>query len=262
MEILLEHPRATVFHADCLELLASLEDSSVDLFQGDPPFGIGYQNNFTKSRHEVLTGDSEAFDYGPLAKEAYRILRPDTAFLAFTGWSTFGEHSSQVVSAGFRLREPLIIQKRPSGKTALRTEFQSNADWIIYATKGTPKFRPTQLVRNKRAGTVPNPGRNPVPEWKTRFPSCWFGPEYPRSTANPSTQKKFPHPTPKDPLHAEWLTRILTDPGGVVVDPTCGSGGIAAGAMNAGRRIIAGDISREFAEMTAERLREILAIDA
>jgi site-specific DNA-methyltransferase (adenine-specific) len=245
---------STVYHQDYLKTLGSIPDGTVKLVITDPPYGIGYQNNLTSQPHTVLQGDDEAFSYATLANAAHRVLGDDGVFLAWTGWSTYPQHVQQVEAAGFRIREPLIIQKRASGKTGLYVDFQSNSDWIIYATKGKPRFKKTQLLRNKRAGTIPNKGRKPVPEWKTRFPSCWFGPEFPYSTANPVTQKQWRHPTPKNPECAEWLTRIFTDPGDLVVDPFCGSGGIAVGVQQARRRIIVGDIDKEYANMTARRL--------
>jgi hypothetical protein len=54
---------------------------------------------------------------------------------------------------------------------------------------------------------VPNKGRKPVPEYKTRMPSCWFGEQYPFSTENPITVKKLglEHPTVKSLEFAKWL---------------------------------------------------------
>jgi DNA modification methylase len=159
------------------------------------------------------------------------------------------------------MKEPIIGQKRPSGTTDLKGSFQTNSDWVIFAHKGRFKFRKTKLLRNKRAGTIPNKGRKPVPEWKQRFPSAWFGADFPYSSENPQFQKKLKtigaklrHPTIKGRKFCEWLVQLTTDPGGLVVDPFAGSGTIPVAASSLGRSVIAGDAKAEFAELARLRI--------
>lgn len=58
-----------------------------------------------------------------------------------------------------------------------------------------------------------------------------------------------------------WLMRTLvrdyTRPGDLVVDPCCGAGTTLLAARLEGRRAIGGDISREHAELAAERVRPL-----
>jgi site-specific DNA-methyltransferase (adenine-specific) len=246
----------TVTISDYRTLLRTLPDGSVSLVFTDPPFGIGYQNNYTSKQHDVICGDETTFSYAKLANETARVLCPGGAAFVFTCWSEYGHHADEFRVPGLRVREPLICEKRASGKTNLHSDWQSNSDWILYVTKGPFRFRTTQLLRNKRAGCIPNKGRKPVAEFKTRFPSSWFGPDFPFSTANPSEQKKWPHPALKSQTFAEWLIQIATDEGGLVVDPFCGAGTIPAAAAATGRRFVAGDLLPKFAAMTRKRLEE------
>lgn len=243
-----------VTESDYLVTLGGISTGDAALVITDPPIGVAYANNFTHNPHAVIQGDSEEFSYAKLGHEIMRILRNDGAAIVYTGWSKYPVHFQELAAAGLRMREPYIIQKRPSGKTGLYVDSQSNGDWWMYGTKGKHRFRKTQLLRNKRAGTIPNPGRKPVPEWKTRFPSCWFGDDFPKSTANPVTQKQWRHPTPKDPEFIEWMILIHTDPGDLVVDPFCGSGPTAVAAKKTGRCFVGGDIVREYVAMTQVRV--------
>lgn len=152
------------------------------------------------------------------------------------------------------MKEPLIVQKRASGKTDLYGSFQSNADWIIFAHKGRFKFRPTQLVKNKKAGTIPNIGRKPVPVFKTRFPSCWFGPEYPWSTENPTVVKQWRHPTMKSVEFMKWLILLTTKENDLVIDPFMGSGSTLLAAQQTNRRAIGIEMAQDFCDMAKERL--------
>jgi site-specific DNA-methyltransferase (adenine-specific) len=232
-----------------------------DLVLVDPPFGVAYQNPYTHEKHEVLEGDEKPFDYGALAAVAYRLLKMDRAFYAFTGWSTYPYHFPQVEAAGFKMKEPLVCQKRASGTTDLEGSLQTNADWLLFGQKGRFKFRPTQLLRNKRAGTIPNKGRKPVPVWKRRFPSHWFGEEFPWSTENSQFQKKLlglgapcKHPTIKGLEFCKWVIQLTTDPGDLVVDLCAGSGTTLLAAKQLGRRYLGCEIDERFVALAQWRL--------
>lgn len=245
-----------IFCCDYLELLKQIPDNSASLVLSDPPFGINYQNNYTKTQHQVLKGDEVKFSYLEFGREAYRILKENTAIFVFTGWSEYPEHYKQLESCGFSMKEPLICQKRASGKTDLYGSFQTNSDWIIFAHKGRFKFKKTNLVKNKKAGVVPNKGRRPVPEYKTRFPSCWFGEEYPWSSENSAYQKanNIYHPTIKGLEFCKWLILLATEPGDLVVDPFVGSGTTAVAASMLGRNFLASEIDPGFFEIAKKRL--------
>lgn len=241
---------------DYLELLSQIPSNSVSLVLSDPPFGINYSNNYTKNKHAVLAGDDKKFSYLEFGKEAFRILKDNSAIFVFTGWSEYPDHYKQLESCGFSMKEPIICQKRASGKTDLYGSFQTNSDWIIFAHKGKFKFRKTRLVKNKKAGVIPNIGRKPVPEYKTRFPSCWFGEEYPWSSENSAWQKAndIYHPTIKGCEFLKWLILLSTDTGDTVVDPFVGSGTTALAAVRSGRNFYACDIKQEFCEQARKRL--------
>ena len=63
-----------IFCMDCMDLFPQIPDGYVSMILSDPPYGISYQNHFTRTRHQVLDGDG-GMDYGLLARESYRILR-------------------------------------------------------------------------------------------------------------------------------------------------------------------------------------------
>jgi len=246
-----------IHNCDCLELLRGVGSESATVVITDPPYGINYQNNYTKEKHARIVNDEKVFDYEPFARESFRILRDNTALFSFTGWSEYPHNYYEIRRAGFSLKEPIIGQKRASGKTDLYGTFQTNSDWCIFAHKGHFKFRGTTLIHNKRAGTIPNIGRQPVAEFKTRFPSAWFGTEYPWSSENSAFQNSYgiQHPTIKGRKFIEWLILLSTDPGDLVVDPFVGSGTTAVAAIGLGRRFIGCDISKEYCELAEKRLR-------
>ena len=52
----------------------------------------------------------------------------------------------------------------------------------------------------------------------------------------------------------EYLIRTYTQPGELVLDPTCGSGTTAVSARNTGRHFIVGDTDADYCEIARARL--------
>ena len=90
---------------DCMELLAQIPDGYVSLILTDPPYGISYQNNFTKRKHRVLTGD-EGMDYGRFAKESCRILKENSHAYFFTRFDCYPYHYHSLFSP---ISEGLVV---------------------------------------------------------------------------------------------------------------------------------------------------------
>lgn len=230
----------------------------VDLILTDPPFGINYQNNYTHEKHRRIEGDDTDFDYSVWGRMAFDRLNDNCACFAYTCWSRYGYNFKELESVGFKMKEPLIVQKRSGGTGDLRGSFQPNADWVLFGTKGRFVFQSTELLRNKKAGVIPDTGRKPIAEFKQRFPSVWFGEEYPYSTENPSTLKKWgiKHPTVKSVDFLKWLILLSTKPGDTVLDPFCGSGSTLVAAKATGRKYIGIEIDEIYCELARERLEQ------
>lgn len=119
-------PRPTVHHGDCLAVLRTLPDESVDAVVTDPPYGLS--NTDPKHVAETLTkwvtGDHE---YTPPVKgggfmgktwdsfvpppavwdECMRVLKPGGHLLVFAGTRTQDLMGLSIRLAGFELREGL-----------------------------------------------------------------------------------------------------------------------------------------------------------
>lgn len=245
----------TIYNGRSEDILPLLNDPC-DLVLTDPPFGINYQNNYTSGLKERIVGDTSFFSYSEWASQLFRLLKQDRALFSFTGWSEYPHHFDEIKKCGFSMKEPLIVQKRASGTSDLYGSFQSNSDWIIFAHKGRFKFRETMLLKNKRAGCIPNKGRSPVPEYKTRFPSCWFGPEFPWSTENPAVVGAYKHPTIKTVELMKWLISLSTNEGDLIIDPFLGSGSTAIAASELKRRFIGIEVEKQYCEISIERIRD------
>lgn len=245
-----------IYNEDYLNFFRKIENNSIDLVLTDPPYGINYQNFYTQKKLDKLNGDEIEFSYVALGQILQSKLKTTGCAFIYTGWSTYPKHYLELTNLGLKVNEPLIIQKRGSKPSNLKSSWQTNSDWLLFITKENFKFKETQLLHNKKAGVIPNKGRKPVPEFKYRMPSAWFGNEFPFSTENPQTTKNWPiqHPTPKTIDIGKWLIQISTNENNLVVDPFCGSGSFLIAAKNLNRRYLGCDINSSFIELTNWRI--------
>lgn len=85
----------TVLHGDCLELLKSMEDESVDSIVTDPPYGLSFMGK--KWDYDVPSEE--------IWGECLRVLKPGGHLLAFAGTRTQHRMAVRIEDAGFEIRD-------------------------------------------------------------------------------------------------------------------------------------------------------------
>jgi len=133
--------RATVYHGDCIEVMRSLPDNSVDSVVTDPPYGLefmgkdwdspwkrsgdvvadpasvgGFQdgaggNPYSRSRIRIGAGGEASYGFQlwvtDFATEALRVLKPGAHLLAFGGTRTWHRLAVGIEDAGFEIRDSI-----------------------------------------------------------------------------------------------------------------------------------------------------------
>lgn len=241
---------------DCMALFPLLPDGCVSMILTDPPYGISYQNHFAKQHHPVLMGDC-GIDYICFAEESYRILKENAHAYFFTRFDCYPYHIQCLQQAGFLIKNCLIVEKGTVGGIGdLRGSYANNTEWIIFCQKGRREFNHTTLMGNKKSGEVVHPGSDPVPKYKTRFNSCWFGEKYPKATYNSSWQKKHKiyHPTIKNVEFLSWLIQLSSQPGEIIFDGFMGTGSTALAAIKNNRHYLGTEICPTYYEIAKKRI--------
>ena len=244
---------------DCMELFSQLPNGCVSLILTDPPYGIQYQNNFAHHPHPFITGDG-GIDYERFARESYRILQNDAHAYFFTRFDCYPYHYQCLQTAGFTIKNCLVIEKGTIGGIGdLSGSFANNAEWLIFCQKGRRTFNHTTLLENrKKEGSVFQAGRKPSQKYKTRFNACWFGDEYPKATYNSAWQQKHRifHPTIKNVEFLSWLIQISSRPGELLFDGFMGSGSTGVAAIATGRCYLGTEINQEYFDMAQKRISQ------
>lgn len=100
--------QATLYHADCIEVMAGLAENSLDSIICDPPYLISFMSKSFDTQHKSLPGANEGQKmqewHRRWVTEAYRILKPGGHLAAFGGDRTHHRLMSAMEDVGFELR--------------------------------------------------------------------------------------------------------------------------------------------------------------
>jgi DNA modification methylase len=94
----------TLWHGDCLDVLTTLPDASVDAVCTDPPYALSFMSRDwdTHATPEQFQSWCEAW-----SRECLRVLKPGGHMLAFGGSRTWHRLASAVEDAGFEVRDSI-----------------------------------------------------------------------------------------------------------------------------------------------------------
>src|SRR5699024_1317606 len=108
-----------IIHGDCLDVLKSMEDNSVDSVCTDPPYGLSKEPDINEVLSKWLAG--EEYDHGhggfmgnfwdsfvphpDIWREVYRVLKPGGHALVFAGTRTQDLMTIALRLAGFEVRD-------------------------------------------------------------------------------------------------------------------------------------------------------------
>jgi len=129
-----------LLHGDCLEVLRTLPDNSVDAVVTDPPYGLSFMGK--RWDYDVPGVDVWA--------ECLRVLKPGGHLLAFAGTRTQHRMAVRIEDAGFEIRD-MIAWVYGSGFPKSRN---LDGDWQGWGTALKPALEPITVARKPLIGTV------------------------------------------------------------------------------------------------------------
>ena len=160
-------------------------------------------------------------------------------------FASFGEKTSSK-------RNPSLVKKY-TGSQVASTSYESTygdsgtAARFFYCAKSSKKDRDAGLD-DLPATRMPNAGYGSIQKPKLDR-SC------PRENWTPHAQRNT-HPTVKPTDLMAYLCRLVTPPGGTVLDPFMGSGSTGRGAALSGFSFIGIDLSKEYVDIARKRIAD------
>jgi len=216
---------------DCLEVMKSMPDKSVDAIITDPPYGTNDGAGKVIRRGKIDTSfatidwDRELpFDY---LQEVSRIMKPDTWGVVFTD----------------KMAISFLWEKIKSVELSPRNTFY----WIKYNKAPTPRANFKSCVET---AVVFTKGRTTI-KWNG-------GGNQPNYIEMPFVSGKeiVNHPTQKPVKLIELFVNLFTDEGDTILDPFMGSGTTGVACVQTGRNFIGIEIDPDYFAIAERRIKE------
>lgn len=245
-----------IYHGDCMDLLKSLADESLDLIVTSPPYNINKFKNDRKPLSDYLDWQKE------IITECYRVLKPTGSIFWQVG--TYVDKNGAHIPLDikfFPIFESLgmyprnrIVWLRPHGLHAEK-KFAGRHETILWFTKTTDykffldpirvpqKYANKKHYRGDKKGELScDPfGKNPGDVWAHRNVRH----NHDEDTIHPT---QFPQ---------ELIERILlstTEVGDVILDPFMGVGTTAIVAKNFKRFFCGAELEQEYLDIANQLL--------
>lgn len=247
-----------IYEGDCLDIMPTLADKSVDLTVTSPP----YDN--LRNYH----GNSQ-FDFEGIAKELYRVVKDGGVVVWVVGDATIngsetGTSFKQALyfkKIGFNLHDTMIYQKQ-NYTPLTHNRYEQEWEYMFCLSKGSPKSFNPLMVPCKYAGE-----------------STWGQPRmYKDNSGNLTTVKqtiikdmkikgnifkylvgstqtgKINHPAMFPEQLATDHILSWSNEGDTVLDPFAGSGTTGVACLNTGRKFILIEKDASYCEIIRKRI--------
>lgn len=255
---------AKLYLGDCLEVMDSLPEKSVDMIFADPPYNLsndgytvhaGRRVSVNKGEWDRSRGVEEDFDFHQAWIAACRRLLSDngTIWISGTYHSIFAcGHALNL--QGFRILNDISWYKPNAAPNLGRRMFTASHETLIWASK-SKKARHVFNYEDMRQGHFPkdiikNPGK--------QMRSVW-------AIGTPSKSEKLhgKHPTQKPEALLDRIVLSSTNPGDTILDPFCGSGTTGVSALREGRKFIGIDLDPDYlSKFAVPRLQDVVDVKA
>ena len=230
-----------LIHGDCLEVMKSIPDGSVDMILCDLPYGT------TACKWDTI------IPFDALWHEYERVIK-DRGALVFTASQPF---TSALVMSNPRLfRYEWIWEKdKPSNFATAKIQPMKYHESVLVFYKSKPKYNPIKTLGkpNKSVGKGIRKGDDEHKKGEKVFYKNNDGMKYPRSVLKMNREVGL-HPTQKPVALMEYFIKTYTDEGDVVMDNCMGSGTTGVACMNTGRRFIGIEKDDGYFEVAKKRI--------
>lgn len=233
-----------LLHGDCLQVMSSIPDNSIDLILADPPFGT------TNCRWDTC------IDLAELWKHYKRIAKKNAAIVLFAQ-SPF----DKVLGCSNLpwLRYELIWEKSSATGhlNAKKMPMKAHENILVFYDK-LPTYNPQKTTGHvRKTATHRSDDSSPVyRKQKTLGLSYDSTERYPRSVLKFASDKQrlALHPTQKPVALIEWLISTYSNEGDLVMDNCMGSGTAAVAAQNLSRRFIGIEMDAGYFDVAKSRV--------
>jgi site-specific DNA-methyltransferase (adenine-specific) len=209
---------------DCMELLKSIPDKSIDLLLTDPPYGMNFQSNNRIIKHKKIKGDDNLDWISDWMEEINRVVKDDSHLYIWCSW-----HKVDVfkiaIEKYFNIKNLLVWAKNGGGMGDLKGGYGGSHELLFFVNNGKD-------LHGRRDVDVINKAYR--------------------------TGNEF-HPTQKPENLMAWIIEKSSNPGDLVLDCFSGSGSTAIACHQTGRKFIGSEIDIDFYNISMKRINNHMA---
>jgi site-specific DNA-methyltransferase (adenine-specific) len=249
---------SVIFNLDCLEILHSIPENSIDMIFADPPYmlsndGFTCQNgkmaNVNKGKWDKSNGfENDMVFHNEWISACRRVLKPEGTIWISGTYHSIYQCGCLLQKNKFHILNDIVWFKPNASPNLSCRFFTASHETLIWARKDK-KAKHTFNYEKMKNGAFPE---DKLKKEDTQMRSVWSIP-----TPKSREKENGKHPTQK-PL--DLLKRVVfasTKEKDIILDPFCGSGttGVACNSLN-NRFFIGIEIDTQYCEIAKKRLKQ------
>lgn len=253
-------PHNRILQGDCIEILNSLPENSVDLVFADPPYNLQLQNDLYRPDRSKVDAVNHKWDkfssFSDYDKFTLNWLRATRRVLKNTGtiWVIGTYHNVHRVGSimqdlGFWILNDVVWHKTNPMPNFRGVRFTNSHEILIWAQKE----KGAKYTFNHKAMKALNDDLQMRSDWVIPLAT---GKERLKSNGAKA------HPTQKPEALLYRVILSSTQPGDVILDPFFGSGTTGAVAKKLGRRFIGIEREKKYIKAAQKRIDAVTPIPA
>lgn len=249
-EIAYQDDDCVLWHGNCLQIMKSIEESSIDMIWTDPPYGIksnddkalsmkreaalGQRRTTEEDNRSIASDDIEQMQstVGGMLTQAVRVLKQDCCICCCCAGGgpipVFAWMANRLDQDGLKFFQAVVWDK---GGLGLGWRYRCNYEFVMVSHKDGGKLK-------------------------------WEHDGHGKETANVVSIPKLQHlekghPTPKPEALTTHFLKLHAKPGDVLLDPFCGAGTTLVAGLKAGLKVIGIEIDKRWLDMAKERIQDV-----
>ena len=253
-------PLDQILGGDCIDMMNSLPEASVDLIFADPPYNLQLKGDLHRpdnSRVDAVDDHWDQFDsfaaYDAFTRDwlaaARRLLKPNGAIWVIGSYHNVFRMGAELQNQGYWILNDVVWRKSNPMPNFRGKRFTNAHETLIWASKSEG----SKYTFNYEALKALNEGVQMRSDWM--LPIC-TGHE---RIKDENGDKAHPTQKPESLLHRVLLG--TTNPGDVVLDPFFGTGTTGAVAKMLGRDFIGIEREEAYRKVATKRIARVRKFD-
>ncbi|MDX1781325.1 MAG: site-specific DNA-methyltransferase [Thalassovita sp.] len=246
-------PINTILAGDCIEMMNSLPENSIDLIFADPPYNLQLRGDLHRPDNSKVDAVDDHWDqfssfsaYDSFTRDwlaaARRVLKPNGAIWVIGSYHNVFRMGAELQNQGFWILNDVIWRKSNPMPNFRGKRFTNAHETLIWASKSEG----AKYTFNYEALKALNEGIQMRSDWV--LPICNGG----ERLKDENGEKAHPTQKPESLLHRVILG--TTNPGDVILDPFFGTGTTGAVAKMLGREFIGIEREEAYRKVAERRL--------